>query len=427
MSKSVLMICYYYPPLTDVGCKRSVAFSKYFGRHGWNPYILTVKNADKTYCSVGSDKAPSGIAVEYSYSVINPYKWLGKANGLLSRILKIFGVEVKRNYLYDILCIPDFFWGWIPLTIFKGYKLVRDLDIDIIYVSCTPYSSAVIGVFLRALTNKSLVVDFRDQFGLQIGWLDKMSSVPKFRKKLDRWFMHQVLKRTDLFIVTSDETKKLYMEQYPEIRGKMFTVHNGFETEFLEIVERRPKFSKFTIVYAGEFYFYALNSKIFFEAIAVLKKRGMISKSNFEFRFFGDNQDRIRQIAKEYGIDDVVVAKSRISYKEVLNVISRSHLQLLRIVRPMISTKLFEGIALNIPFLATIPSGEVEDLIAEYSPDSYIITNESSDEIAAAIVDSMERYRKDGIGKNRVAEFLTRYSREALSMRLTSIIEENLR
>jgi len=28
----------YYPPLVDVGCKRSVAFSKYFKKHGWNPF-----------------------------------------------------------------------------------------------------------------------------------------------------------------------------------------------------------------------------------------------------------------------------------------------------------------------------------------------------------------------------------------------------
>jgi len=34
MKKSVLMICYYYPPIADVGSKRSIAFSKYFKKNG---------------------------------------------------------------------------------------------------------------------------------------------------------------------------------------------------------------------------------------------------------------------------------------------------------------------------------------------------------------------------------------------------------
>ena len=65
------MLCYYYPPLVDVGCKRSVAFSKYFKKHGWIPHVLSVKNPDRTFCSVGDDATPAGVHTEYSYSIIN--------------------------------------------------------------------------------------------------------------------------------------------------------------------------------------------------------------------------------------------------------------------------------------------------------------------------------------------------------------------
>ena len=63
MGKNILMICYYYPPLADVGCKRSVAFATFFKKFGWSPYVLSVKNPDKAYCSLGNEKIPEGIPV----------------------------------------------------------------------------------------------------------------------------------------------------------------------------------------------------------------------------------------------------------------------------------------------------------------------------------------------------------------------------
>jgi len=422
------MICYYYPPLTDVGCKRSVAFSKYLKRYGRNPYVLSVKNPDTTYCSLGTDAPPPGIPAEYSQSLVNPYKLFGKINGFLSRLLKLLAIDLKRNYFYEFFCIPDFFWGWIPLTTINGLKIINKYDIDIIYVSCTPYSSAIIGLLLKSITKKPLVIDFRDQLGLEISWFNKtMNSNLKFRRRLDRWFVNSVLKRTDIFIVTSDEIRELYIEQYSHVRGKIFTVHNGFDHDFLPQKGTTSKYSKFTIIYTGDFYSYFLDSLIFFEGMYLLKKKGKVNENNFQFLFYGDGKNEINQIASRYGIEELVVASSRIPYEGVLNEISKSHLQLLRIVKPMISTKVFEGIPLNVPFLATIPKGEVENMIKEYSSSSYVITEESGHKVAEAILDVMEKYNNRDIHDNQVNKFLHNYSRENLTLKLMRIIDKNLR
>ena len=126
MKKSILMICYYFPPIVDVGCKRSVAFSKYLKKHGWNPHVISVKNPDKKYCLIGKDEPPKNISIDYTYSIINPYTFLGKLNGLLYRFLKFFRVELKRNYFNNIFCIPDIFFGWIPLTLVRSYKIIKE-------------------------------------------------------------------------------------------------------------------------------------------------------------------------------------------------------------------------------------------------------------------------------------------------------------
>jgi hypothetical protein len=84
MNKNILMLCYYFPPLADVGAKRSVAFSKYLKKHGWNPHVLSVKNPDKYTCSIGNEKPPAGVATEYSFSVINPYIFVARFYAALS-------------------------------------------------------------------------------------------------------------------------------------------------------------------------------------------------------------------------------------------------------------------------------------------------------------------------------------------------------
>ncbi len=42
--KKVLMIAYDYPPLGDGGVFRTLKFTKYLPKFGFQPYVLTVKN-----------------------------------------------------------------------------------------------------------------------------------------------------------------------------------------------------------------------------------------------------------------------------------------------------------------------------------------------------------------------------------------------
>ena len=420
------MVCYYYPPLTDVGCKRSVAFSKYLKKHGWNPYVLSVKNPDRAYCSLGNDEPPPGIPVEYTYSIVNVYKILGKANGLLSRILRLFGAKPKRNYFYDVFCIPDYFWGWIPLSIVKGYGIIKKYNVDIIYISCTPFSSGITGVILKKITKKPLVIDFRDIFALEVKGLEKVYGGPRFRKRIDQWIANQILDNADIFIVVTEEMKELYLKQYPQIQDKIFTVYNGFDSDNSLSGERRVKYPKFTITYAGDFYSYASESEVFFEALALLKKNERISKDDFQFLFYGDGKDEISVRAGKHAIEDLVEANNRVPYQEMINVIAQSHLQLLRVLKLAVPTKISDGIATNVPFLATIPHGEAESIIKRYSPSSYIITEESSEKVAEAILDAINKYKKNRIEDNKVGFFLEKFSRENLTLKLMEIIEERL-
>jgi glycosyltransferase involved in cell wall biosynthesis len=421
-----LMVCYYYPPLADVGCKRSVAFSVYFSKYGWNPHVLSVKNPDKTYCLLGKERPPEGIHVTYAYSLVNVYKFFSLAHGLLIRALKPLKVELRRNYFFDIFCVPDIFFGWIPHAVIEGKNIISKRNIDLIYVSCSPWSSAVVGAMLKELTGKKLIIDFRDPYAIEIPTRNKDLYPFGLRKKVDRRIEEYVLKKADIIILNTEETRALYIEQYPHIRHKAFTVHNGFDAKFLPKNTDHIKFDKFTVIYTGEFYFYASNGEVFFKALKKLKDKKEINRDNFQFLFYGDGGKKIKQLSRKYGVEDLVKVSKRIPHDDLLKTLKKSHLQLLRIVKPAISTKLFEGTVLNIPFLATIPTGEVQDIIKKYSPSSYIINDDSHEKLAEAIQDAWEKYKNKKIRDNHISKFLINFSREKLTEKMVRIVDSHL-
>lgn len=424
--KRILMVCYYYPPLTDVGCKRSVAFSKYWKEAGWEPHVLSVKNPDKAYCSIGNDTAPEGVDVTYVSSLFNLYKFFGKLNGLFSRLLKLVGIRHEKNYFYDLFCIPDIFIGWIPLAVLKGRKLVKENNIDVIYVSCSPFSSGIIGWWIKKLTGKPLVIDYRDPYGLDISKYQSEHKPIWFRRLVDRWIAGAMLNPCDLFTVTTEETKELYIEQFPFIKDKIHTIYNGFDHHLLEDLDNPERFNKFTIIYTGNFY-YDVKFDYFFEGLGLLKREGKICMDNFQFLFYGGEVEPIWRELMQYNIEDLVHVRSRVPSKDLLLEMMKSHMQLLRITQPMITTKLFEGISLNLPFLATIPEGEVAGIVKYYSPHSYIITDNNSMNVKNCLLDAIKKYENKTITNNIVEDFLNIYSREHQSEKYIELMDAVLR
>ena len=423
MNKRILMICYYYPPLVDVGHKRSLSFSKYFKKHGWEPFIVTVKNPDKRFCMVGKKNPPEDINVYYTYSLVNLYGILGKANALIYKLFRLINIKLKRNYLIDFFCIPDIFFGWIFHTTLYCLKLIRSHNINIIYCSCPPYSAAIIGTILKIITKKKLIIDFRDPIPSDVHvW--NIPPPPTFRKKIDKIIADWFFKKCDIFLITSMELKEIYVKIYPHLKDKIYVIYNGYEScHKKNISKQKFKNKKFTIIYVGNYYFGYGNPEFFFYALSYLKEKNYINRNNFQFLYYGTDSNKIKNIAKRLDIGDIVLANSFKEYDYIVDHIRKSHFQLLRIARPMISTKLFEGIALNIPFIAPINDGEAAEIIRKYSPSSYII-KEDIQEISKAIIDAKRRYENGEIKENKVNEFLKEFSRESQALKLIKIIED---
>lgn len=421
--KKILIISYYYPPLADVGALRALAFSRYLPELGWEPHVLSVKNPDKHGSMPGNGNAPAGVNTYYTRSIVN-LSWItGKANGLLSRILKLIGIRLTRPLVRDLVCIPDQYIGWIPLTVLKGLSLIRKNNIDVVYVSCKPFSSAIIGVLLKYITGKPLVLDFRDPISPEYT-LSKDAyyrKVPSFRAI--RWIEEKVLRQADRLLLTTEETRELYHSFFPFIKDRTAVVYNGFFEEYFR--DTWEPFDKFTIVYSGNFYNFEMPPDPFFSAMRKLIAGEPELRDKIEFVYVGSYGAWLQTMIERYGLHDVVRVTGRVSREKSIEYIGKSSLLLLRIVPGMISTKLFEGLAAGAPFLALINDGEVAEIIQKYSLSTYYnVKPDDVVEIGKAIKDAYRKWQRGEIVKAKNRRFYRDFNKKKLTAEFASIINE---
>lgn len=412
------MISYYYPPLADVGGLRALAFSRYLPEHGWEPYVLSVKNPDKYASIPGNETAPAGVKTYYTRSVIH-LSWItGKANGLLGRILKPFNIRLTQPLIKDLICVPDEYIGWIPLTVLKGLSLIRKKGIDVIYVSCKPFSSAIIGVLLKGITKKPLILDFRDPVS-PVAHDAYYRKNPSFR--ITRWMEKKVLRQADKLLLTAEETRELYHSLFPFIKDRTTVVYNGFFEKYFS--GKYEDFKEFTIAYSGNYYAQELAPDPFFKAICEAIKEEPELKDNIKFLYIGSHQDWLQTMIDRYALQDVVRITGRVSREQSIEYISKSSILLLRIVPKMISTKLFEGLAAGAPFLALIEEGEVAAIIRRYSLSAYyIVEPEDVAAIRKAIIDSYQKWTRGLIVKVKNKRYLEDFNKRTLTAKFAGIM-----
>jgi len=420
--KKILIISYYYPPLNDVGGLRALAFSKYLPEFGWQPYVLSVKNPDKGWCILGNSKPPDRVKVYYTWSLINLTRATGKLNGLLAKILHPFGINLNKPLIRDLFCIPDQFIGWIPLTFIKALNLIRKNNIDLIYVSCKPFSSAIIGALLKYVTKKPLVLDFRDPisplFERHEGYYKYLPSFQLIRK-LEETILHYVNK----FIVVTEETKNLYLSHFPFLNGKIHVIYNGFMEEYFSI--NTQPFEKFTIVYSGSFYAETISPDPFFKALRIVINQDISLKDEIQFLYVGKKSDWFKQMINKYGLHEVVKATGYVSRQKSIEYIFKSSILLLRIVPAMISTKLFEGLAAGLPILALINKGEVEQIIKTYSKAPYyIVKPDDIWGIAQAIKDAYKKWENGKLEKKKNPAFYYNFNKRNLTAKFVEILDK---
>jgi len=399
------MICYYFPPIVTSGVSRSFEFAKLLPHFGWEPIVLTVTRSKDPWVQVSLGEQPNGLRVERTPE----WNLAGLADffhGSCCRIARIFGKNLNRNIFREYLCFPDSQIAWFSTI--RARRLARECDL--IYVSCSPFSSSLSAVVVKWLTGRRLVVDFRDAWSL-----NPYSHFGPLRRAIINRLERVVLYACDALIVNTEGAAREYASAYPEYRDKIVAIPNGYDV--LTPVDLRSSGGDFQIMHVGSFY----GSRNPDELLECLAEFG---KDDISFVQVGGSfcsYERFRDRVK-------IKIVPPVPREEAIEFMREASLLYLKQGREpgvsayiAVGAKTYEYLATGLPILAEVPPGDNAELIREYAPTGYVVTCDKRADLTDAVRKAYDSRARASVMID--PDFARKYSRRELTRRLATLFD----
>jgi hypothetical protein len=141
-----------------------------------------------------------------------------KNNGGYRQSFKAKLLNVMKKLMYKVIW-PDFAGLWIFPAIIKGRQLAKAEDYDLIISGSFPFSSHLVGYFIKGVNKDTKwVVDYLDPFSI-IKHNENPSNNTKIFRGVNRWVEKQVNKKADKIIILK-EAYSSYKSFFPELLSK---------------------------------------------------------------------------------------------------------------------------------------------------------------------------------------------------------------
>lgn len=410
MTRRLLMIAYHYPPVKgSSGIQRTLKFSTYLREHGWEPMVLTVD--PRAYEQVSSDQMaeiPADIVVERAFALDT------------ARHLAVAG-----RY-WGWTAQPDRWVGWWPAAVWHGMRMIRRYRPDAI-LSTYPIATAhLIALALRRLSGLPWLADCRDSM-TEPGY-----PTNPLTWKTNRRLEEAMVRNCSRAIFTTDGTRRMYAERYPDIPGSRWQViENGYdEDNFREAeqgLEIRPVGSgdRITLIHSGVLYPAERNPGPFFSALARMKAAdpGGIGRLRVILRASG-NEVEYASLLRKLGLDDTVHLAPPIDYKAALQeMLCADGLLLFQgsMCNHQIPAKLYEYFRAGRPILAlTDPVGNTAAALRQAGVQNIADIADEADIIRClrGFLDDLSAARLAGVSR----DLASRHSRKSRTGELADLL-----
>lgn len=299
--KNILIISLSFAPNAKVGSRRVGYLSEMFEKYGYNCFVLTVK--EKYYlqkdCSV-----PYGGTI-YRTGMYPSFTLPASNNTLFQRIF--------HRIWSDYFSLGEPYNGFILPSLFKGLKIIRKHDIEVIIVSVPPVSPMISGLLLSWLTRTRLIIDYRDPWTTNSLFLENLSA----KKELSKFIEKLVVKQASDLIFCSGVMRDEFLEHYSRhTKARCHVITNG-----LSIRDNvRPLYlekTKKVMLYAGSFYG-ERKLQLLLDPLYHLQRKGIINKDNFCLYIFSILSKEDREAIKKNGLVDLVKEHALVNYQTII-------------------------------------------------------------------------------------------------------------
>lgn len=405
----VLIITYHFPPMGGAGAQRMLKFVKYLGDYNFLPVILTPNPQLVRYQVYDHGllkELPSNARV--IFTPIIDLNWIFK----ILYGLKLSGLVrfINRNIF------PDFQRQWFFWTKRVLKRIIKNENINSVLITSPPYSTQLIGLWLKKYFDVPLVIDLRDPLTF-----NHIKKKPEYEKKLFN-FEKKVLDNADFIIANTVFNKNTYINKFGISPDKITVINNGYDAEdFINLPPAIDKSNKVVFSYIGQLYG-EYNALPLFNAL--LKISDKIIK-DVEFRFIGRLSETDEQFLKKNDLDKYVQIIKYVPHEEALKYNSSSDYLLL--LQPSedfscyIPSKAFEYINSKKIIFAIVPeNGSTANLIRETG--TGIVVSPENNDLIADILLRLINEEKPELKCNHDA--IERYERKNLTGHLALVLDK---
>ncbi|ESA38661.1 group 1 glycosyl transferase [Leptolyngbya sp. Heron Island J] len=386
-SRTVLSISQKVPPETNPTAIRSSKTLKYLPKD-WQIHVLS-----------GNQEA----SLEQAHIHFARSWYPGK----LLRFIR----GIKFGKLLDWLVWPDEDIFWLLPAVFKGVNIIKTYDIDLIIVFLKPYSAGIIGILLKWLTGKPLVINVCEP-----STCDDLYGVfpTKFHYYLSRWLEDIYVRQSDAIIYVSQLSLELVRSrQAKDQYSKFHLIRGGADPQdFQGMISGNTVSDDFEIVFTGgmtgweEFlelpkqgfvkrlrhawmnwgrYFNvnvnpASSSPIFIgRAIKQVIAQHPRWSGKIKLKLYGNQFESAATVLENQNLSDVVSVTGPIPYFDALQKLQTANLLFMPLPDRLdgtpgdrISLKTYEYLMTDRPILAAVPPGENQNYLRE-KPGVYLV------------------------------------------------------
>lgn len=219
----VLFIAYRFAPESSTGSIRSNKFAKYLAQSGVDVTVLTVANPPagsidaQTLADVGEQ-----VKIHRSRR-LEPQQIEQFCAPLLRG--KLAGLRWRLRRFLDYIWYPDVSAFWVLTAFFRGWRLCRKQQFDVIYSSYAPAGAHLVALGLKKITKTPWIADYRDL------WAHEWEYQPRsaLHGKLDKYIERKFVKAADRSLFVSAQCMNSMTQAYPEYAAKFAIVFNGYD------------------------------------------------------------------------------------------------------------------------------------------------------------------------------------------------------
>jgi glycosyltransferase involved in cell wall biosynthesis len=434
--KRVLFVTYHFPPVGGAGVQRSVKFVRYLPELGYEPVVLTGPGASADRWTPIDHSLVS--EVPDSTEIIRlPGPPPPRSGGARARAERWFRLRTG-------------FARWWQGGIRSRGREARDLDL--VYVSMSPFESASAVAALARELDRPWVADLRDPWAL-----DEMVVHPSaLHRRLALVQMERVLASAAAVVMNTAEAARALVDTFSNIDpARVHTIPNGYDaSDFAEPPPSRGD-GAFRIVHAGYLHTdlglaqqrtgrlrrllggdaaqvdHLARSHVFLlKALDRLLTARPELAGRVELHLAGvlSQADRA-SVEAELSRPEVVSLRGYMTHAETIALLRSADLLFLpmhglppgRRAR-IVPGKTYEYLAARRPILAAVPDGDARDLLARAG--ALLCRPTDVDGLAAALSKAMEHAAPKVGPTSGQRDFLDRFERRNLTRELAAVFDE---